>query len=75
MEIKFEKDIEIEAGSIIGVIDEDRYFYNYLESLLFNKPVITVDSKKLNKTETRAFRKKISFVVPVSLCTRLFRSR
>lgn len=62
MEIKFEKDIEIEAGNIIGVIDEDRYFYNYLENLLFNKPVITVDSKKLNKTETRAFRKKISFV-------------
>ena len=59
---KFEKDIEIEAGNIIGVIDEDRYFYNYLENLLFNKPVITVDSKKLNKTETRAFRKKISFV-------------
>ena len=41
MEIKFEKDIEIEAGNIIGVIDEDRYFYNYLENLLFNNPVIT----------------------------------
>lgn len=62
MEIKFEKDIEIQAGSIIGVIDDHRYFYHYLENLLFDKPIISIDSKKLNKTELRDFRKKISFI-------------
>lgn len=62
MEIKFGKEIEIQTGCIIGVVDDNRYFYHYLENLLFDKPVISIDSKKLNKTELRGFRKKISFI-------------
>lgn len=62
MEVKFENNFKINSGEIVGIVDQDNYFINYIKNISVSKPSITVDSKKLNKTDLSKFQNKISII-------------
>lgn len=62
MEITFESKFKFKSNQIIGLIDKNRYFINYLEKIGFTKNNIVVDKKKVLIKELGNFKKRISIV-------------
>lgn len=62
MEITFESKFKLKSNQIIGLIDKNRYFINYLEKIGFTKNNIVVDKKKVLIKELGSFKKKISII-------------
>ena len=62
MEITFESKFKLKSNQIIGLIDKNRYFINYLEKVGFTKNNIVVDKKKVLIKELGSFKKKISII-------------
>ena len=62
MEINIESKFKLNSNQIIGIMDHEQFFINYLKNIGFEKNNIYLNGKKLNQKELITFKRKISFI-------------